>query len=255
MNALVINVSQIKELFLFVENIGPTKHFILFVAFIVLFFFVNIWFFIKLNALRKMSKRFMANSKRENFEGGLKLVRNVRCLFALIILLDVLIFYFHSYNLSHYLKINVIYVFIVLLVIFVVHMRLGIPVVLNGRKAETLFKNLYHTVPKVEVIKNTGRQNEEDFFEAAETQKQTEVIASDTPKKETAPQDTDEIIEFDDEGYIGAWKPKKNDTDISEEKEREEEVKTKECPFCGTLNGINNGVCDFCGADIPEQGE
>lgn len=228
---------------------------ILFFAFIVLFFFVNVWFFIKLNALRKKSKLFMANSKRENFDGGSKLVRNVRCLFALIIFLDVAIFYFHSYTLSHYLKINVIYVFIMLLVIFFVHLRLGIPVVLNGGKAETQFKNLYPPVPKDEVYKKPDfisqqLNEEESFYEVAQTQKQKSAIALDKAEKETKSENTDEIIEYDDEGYIGAWRPQKSNADKAEEKEREEEVKTKECPFCGTLNGKDSVECEFCGAAL-----
>lgn len=243
MGDLIININQIKDFSIYC-----------------IAFFVNIWFFIKLNALRKMSKRFLANSERENFEGGLKLVRNVRCLFAFIILLDVSIFFFHSYNLSHYLKTNVIYVFIVLLVIFYVHLRLGIPVVLNGGKAETRFRNLYPPVPKAEADKqadfNSQQFNEEEsLYEAVQTQMQKPTAALNKAGKETQSENTDEIIEYDDEGYIGAWQPQKSNADKAEEKEREEEVKTKECPFCGTLNGINNVVCDFCGADIPEQKE
>lgn len=193
----------------------------------------------------------MASSKRENFKGGLVLLQKVQGLFLLALLLDAIMVYG---LISYYGCLSLIdTVFIIVqLVMFLAHLGYGIPVILYGRIAGKRFRNMYPPVPKVEVFKNTERQNEEDFFEVAETQKQTEVIASDTPKKETVLQDTDEIIEYDDEGYIGAWRPQKNDTDISEEKEREEEVKTKECPFCGTLNGINNEVCDFCGADIPE---
>lgn len=226
-------------------------------AFAVLVFLGYIWLFVMLRALRKMSKRFLADSKRENFEGGLRLLRKTRSLFALTILLDVcmvftggLLFNRISFpGLSDALRTTV------LLAITAFHLAYGIPVLRLGIKAGSLFRNMYPPVPKAEVYKKPDfnsepQKNEDDFFEVSETNCRTEASASHAVQKETEPEDNDEIIEYDDEGYIGAWRLEKSGEDITEGKEREEEVKSKECPFCGTLNGINNRVCDFCGADI-----
>lgn len=232
-------------------NISDVSRLIIYAALAVLIFLGYVWFFVKLNTLRIMSKRFIASSKKENFEGGRKLNRKVRSLFALAMLLDVImLFVFQPVAI-----VSNAWASAIVLAITAVQIGAGLPIIVRGTKAEARFRNLYPPVPKVEVFKHTGQQNEEDFFEVAETQKQAEVVASDTPKKETMPEDTDEIIEYDDNGYIGAWRLEKSDTDTAEEKEPEEEVKTKECPFCGTLNGIDNRVCDFCGADISEQEE
>lgn len=235
-------------------------------AFAFVAFLGYIWVFVKLTALRKKSKRFLANSKKENFEGGLKLVRKTRSLFALAMLLDICIAYVLLSDGQFIRNISLLgasgaVLFAVLLALMAAHLVYGIPALRLGKMAEKLFKNMYPSVPKLEVpekpdLYSEPQKGEDDFFEVAETKRQTAASAPDSAQKETASENKDEeVIEYDDEGYIGAWRPPKSDTGITEEKEREEEAKKKECPFCGTLNGINNGACDFCGADISEQGE
>lgn len=230
----------------------------LYASLAVLVFFGDIWLFVKLNTLAKMSRLFLASSKRENFEGGVNLNQKVRSLFAAALFLDVFAAFFLSSFVAALLRFNVNIISLVFIVIMVLHIALGLPVIVRGNKAANLFLRLY---PKNEVyIKkysdNPDTKGGESFYEVAEVSPQPQ-SSEHAPDPDPLPKETKaeggELIEYDDEGYTGAWRLEKSDTE--QEQQRQEEAEKKECSFCGTLNGVDNKVCDFCGADISEQGE
>lgn len=246
-------------------GISDASQFIIVAAMAVLTLGGNILFFTKLYVLRKKSKRFLESSKKENFKGGLKLFQIVRSLFAFVVFLDVVVLFFSPRGV---LKISDAVINAVMVAMFLLQLVFGIPIILHSGKAARLFRNMHPVVPKAEVPeRDTAHlpvQKEGDcFFEIAETVNQAaaqkneplpdEILFDETFK---ASEETDEIIEYDDEGYIGAWRLEKSeDTPADGETREEEAIPTKECPFCGTPNNINNKECDFCGADITDVKE
>lgn len=243
-----------------IYDLSNAAKFIIYVPLVVLFFFGDIWLFVKLNTLDKMSKRFLASSKRENFEGGVELNKKVRSLFAAALFLDVFAPFFLFQYVASLLRINGEILFLIFILILVLHIVIGLPIIVRGNKAANMFMHLY---PKNEVYikKYSGKPDEnggESFFEVAEVSPQPQSSEHD-PDPDPLPEETKaeggELIEYDDEGYAGAWRLEKSDTEQEHEQRQQEEAEKKECSFCGTLNGVDNKVCDFCGADISEQGE
>lgn len=239
-------------------GISDASQFIIIAAMAVLTLGGNILFFTKLFVLRKKSKRFLESSKKENFKGGLKLFQIVRSLFAFVVFLDVAVLFFSPRGV---LKINDAVINAVMVALFLLQLVLGIPIILHSGKAARLFRNMHPVVPKAEVPERDAAhlpvQKEGDcFFEVAETVKQAAAQKNEPLPDEILSDETDEIIKYDDEGYIGAWRLEKSEGSPAGGETREEEaIPTKECPFCGTPNNINNKECDFCGADITDVKE
>lgn len=239
----------------------------------VLVFFGDVWVFVKLIPLWKMSRRFIKSSKRTNFEDGALLLKKARSLFAVGIMLDVLTVYFSPMII---IDLNV---WGIIILVFqgaacAAHFGFGVPALIYGNRAAKLFRNLYPMTAKAKVYEKPdfsklplaadgndslidstesetlkssfaiAKSNVGDFFDIVETDKREPDAA---PEKygEKAGEESEkgEIIQYDDEGYIGTWR-------IEKSEEQQEVVRQKECPFCGTLNGINNEICDFCGAEF-----
>lgn len=213
----------------------------------------NILFFLKLFSLRKISKRFLDNSVKENFEGGLKLLRIARSLFAFVIFLDVAVVFF---LVNFMAGVNAGLVYAERFAIFLLHLGFGIPIIRYGSKAASRYRHLFPPVPKVEAFAKAAadvpdEKADVDFFEEAQPEARTVAPKIQTPPEE----DTEEIIKYDDEGYTGAWRVDKGENNPNGQEPQGEAIPAKECPFCGTPNNINNKECDFCGADITDIAE
>lgn len=219
--------------------------------------FADVWLFVLLIKLRRMSKLFLASSKRENFEGGSILVRKVKSVFLAAMFVDFATAFFSIGRAGYQFGFWDMLPFIVQLVCAAGHFGFGIPVYLLGEKARRLYMHLYPAVPKVGVYKrsdfdSTSKGGEDSFFEVAQMQQRApDASLNILPEKISEQKDMGEIIEYNDEGYIGAWQLEKSEAE--EKNGEQEQTPMRECPFCGTLNGINNQVCDFCGADIPNS--
>lgn len=235
-----------------IDDLSKASELIIVVALVVLVLAANILFFTKLLALRKMSKRFMANSKKENFESGLKLFQVSRSLFAFVVFLDLAIVFF-----SGNFRIPQEFIYAVLIVFSFLHLGFGIPIIRYGSKAASRYRHLYPPVPKAESPHTKAAADVPDekadvvFFEEAQLEARTAAPKIQTPPEE----DTEEIIKYDDEGYIGAWRVDKGENNPNGQEPQGEAIPAKECPFCGTPNNINNKECDFCGADITDIAE
>lgn len=216
--------------------------------FIIGIFVVDIWIVVALFIVRKGAANFLRNSKKENFEKTKKLLKTVKSVLAGTVILDM----FFLYRFLMTLKSGFFsWALLFMLIVSAVHFIIAIPILKMGNKAQRRYLHLYpptsaYRAPTNKVDVKLVDTNWDEWFNNSEEYK------SKIPDKVNETLDImaeadSELIKYVEGGYSEG-----QHTDLRTER-TEDNSELRICPFCGTLNGIKNEVCDFCGAELKAE--